>query len=198
LRPSAEIRIFRDVGRSLPRYRFIVADDHAAVLTALTRLLEPLVDVVAVAIDGEDLVRQVGNLLPDAVVTGISMPRMDGLAACYHIRRSYPAVRVVIVSELVDDDVAAHAFALGASAVVRESQMTRELPAAVLALFTPTADQLLSQIARTTLASCAAISHANQVVAHSRKIVARSIDMRIRIDGHRGPALPSPKQLGKA
>jgi DNA-binding NarL/FixJ family response regulator len=170
---------------SLPRLSVIVADDHPAVLTALTRLLEPHVDVVAVAIDGEDLVRQVGNLLPDAVVTDISMPKINGLQACRHIRREYPAVRVVIVSELIDDDVAADAFALGASAVVRKSQMTRELPAAVLALFRATPDQLLSRIARNKLASCAAISHANQVVAHSRKIVARSIDRRIRIDGPR-------------
>src|SRR4051812_5469135 len=85
------------------RRRVVVADDHPRVLIALTRVLEAHVDVVAVAIDGEDLLRKVGNLLPDAVVTDISMPRINGFDACRHIRRVYPAVFVVIVSELLDD-----------------------------------------------------------------------------------------------
>jgi DNA-binding NarL/FixJ family response regulator len=165
------------------RRRIVIADDHPAVLIALTRILEPHVDVVAVAIDGEDLLRQVGNLFPDAVVTDISMPRMNGLDACGHIRRMYPTVRVVIVSELLDDEITAEAFERGASGVVRKSEMARKLPAAVLALFTATADRLQRRIAQTKLASCAAISHAHEVAAHSRKIVARSIDMRVLLDG---------------
>jgi two-component system response regulator NreC len=123
-----------------PRRRVVVADDHPAVLIALTRILEPHVDVVAAAVDGEDLLRQVGNLLPDAVVTDLSMPRMNGLDACRHICRMYPDVRVVIVSELLDDDeLTAGAFERGASAVVCKTQMVRELPSAVLALFGPAA-----------------------------------------------------------
>jgi DNA-binding NarL/FixJ family response regulator len=122
------------------RRRVVLADDHPAVLLALTRILEPHVEVVAVASDGEDLLRQVGNLSPDAVVTDISMPRMNGLDACRHIHRMYPTVRVVIVSELLDDDtMTADAFEAGASAVVRKTQMARELPAVMLALFRVTA-----------------------------------------------------------
>jgi CheY-like chemotaxis protein len=168
------------------RPRVVIADDHPAVLVALTRILEPHVDIVAVAVDGQDLLQLVGNLSPDAVVTDISMPRMNGLDACGHIRRMYPAVRIVIVSELLDDDgMTAEAFARGASSVVRKSEMARKLPAAVLALFTATADRLQRLIAQTKLASCAAISHAHTVAEHSRKIVGRSIDIRVRLDGRR-------------
>jgi DNA-binding NarL/FixJ family response regulator len=116
------------------RPRVVVADDHPAVRSALTRILAPHADVVSVAIDGEDLLRQVGDVLPDVVVTDISMPKMNGLDACRHIRRTYPTVRVVIVSELLDDVLSAGALELGASATVRKTEMARELPAAVLAL----------------------------------------------------------------
>jgi DNA-binding NarL/FixJ family response regulator len=133
------------------RRRVVIADDHPGVLVALTRILDPHVDVVAVAIDGEDLLRQVGNLLPDAVVTDISMPRMNGLDACRLIRRMYPAVAVVIVSELLDDDT--DACALGASAVVRKLDVGRELPAAVLGLFSDAPDQPPRQVAETKRAS---------------------------------------------
>jgi CheY-like chemotaxis protein len=114
------------------RPRVVVADDHPAVLTALTRILESHVDVVSVAHDGEELLQRVAELLPDVVVTDISMPKIDGLEACRMIRRSFPTVCVIIVSELLDDDVSAGE--LGANAVVRKIQIARELPAAVLAL----------------------------------------------------------------
>ena len=97
-------------------------------------------DVVAVANDGDDLLQQVGNLFPDVVVTDILMPRMNGLDACCHIRRMYPAVLVVIVSNLLDDDtMTTLAFESGASAVIPKTRMVKELPAAVLALFKVTA-----------------------------------------------------------
>ena len=89
--------------------------------------------MVSVAIDGEDLLRQVGDVLPDVVVTDICMPKMNGLDACRHIRRTYPTVRVVIVSELLDDVLSAGALESGASAAIRKTAMVRELPAAVLA-----------------------------------------------------------------
>jgi DNA-binding NarL/FixJ family response regulator len=118
------------------RPRVAIADDHPAVLIALARILEPHVDVVAVANDGDDLLQQVGNLSPDVVVTDILMPRMNGLDACRHIRRMYPAVLVVIVSNLLnDEDTMGLAFESGASAVVHKPRMVKELPAAVLALF---------------------------------------------------------------
>ena len=122
-------------GSPLPeRPRVIVADDHPRVQTALRRLLEPHCDVVSIAIDGEDLLRQVGDVLPDVVVTDINMPRMNGLDACRHIRRTYPSVSVVIVTGLLDDDLAARATDMGASAVVHKMKMAWELPAVVVAL----------------------------------------------------------------
>ena len=75
------------------RRRVVVAGDHPSVLTALVRLLKPHCDVVSVAGDGEELLRQVEEALPDVVVTDLAMPRMNGLDACRHIRRLYPDVR---------------------------------------------------------------------------------------------------------
>ena len=118
------------------RLRVVIADDHPAVLIALARILEPYVDVVAIANDGDDLLQQVGKVSPDVVVTDILMPRMNGLDACCHIRRTYPAVLVVIVSNLLDDEMMMTlAFESGASAVVHKARMVKELPTAVLALF---------------------------------------------------------------
>jgi DNA-binding NarL/FixJ family response regulator len=77
-------------------------------------------------------VRLVRAMSPDVVVTDIDMPRMNGLDACRYIRRHYPSVRVVIVSGLPDDDLAAAAASAGASAMIYKMDMAQDLLAAVL------------------------------------------------------------------
>jgi DNA-binding NarL/FixJ family response regulator len=118
----------------LQRLRVIIADDHASVRTAVRRILEPHCEVVAVAINGEDLLRQVADMAPNVVVTDVAMPMMNGFDACRVIRRTYPLVSVVIVTALVDDDLAVRASDVGASALVQKMNMAWELPGVVLAL----------------------------------------------------------------
>ena len=110
------------------RLRVIIADDHPSVLNALLRILEPACDVVSMAVDGEDLLRQVRDVSPDVVVTDIAMPNMNGLDACRHIRATYPNISVVIVSGLLDEDLAAAALEMGATAVLDKLDMARLLP----------------------------------------------------------------------
>ena len=121
------------------RRRVVAADDHPAILSVLVRILAPHCDVVATAMDGEDLLRQVRDMSPDVVVTDISMPFVNGLDACRSIRRMYPGIIVVIVSEQIDDDVIAFALTLGASAAIRKVDMIEQLPSAVLMCTRPSA-----------------------------------------------------------
>jgi CheY-like chemotaxis protein len=106
--------------------RVIIADDHGDVLTALTRILERHGEVVSTAVDGVDLLRRVDELVPDVVITDIFMPRMNGLDACGHIRRHYPAVKVVVMSSWVDQEVITSAFEVGATAVIRKGNLAAE------------------------------------------------------------------------
>ena len=76
------------------RLRVVIADDHPAVLIALARILEPHVDVVAVANDGDDLLQQVGKLSRRR--RHRHSDAQDDVDACCHIRLMYPAVRVAV------------------------------------------------------------------------------------------------------
>lgn len=118
----------------LSRPRVVIADDHPAVLVVMRRILEPHCDVVATAVDGETLLQQVERLWPDVVVTGIFMPRMNGLEACGCIRRKHPTVTVIIISETDDDDLFLGAVRSRASALLRKHEIAQTLPAAVLLL----------------------------------------------------------------
>ena len=80
------------------RARVLLADDHPAVLKDLCALLEPEFEVIATVEDGHALVAAAEELDPDVIVTDITMPGLDGIAAAGEILRKDPAARVVFVT----------------------------------------------------------------------------------------------------
>ncbi len=80
--------------------RVLLAEDQAMVRGALAALLalEPDIEVVGVAADGEDAWRQLQRLQPELLVTDIEMPGLGGLDLAARIARHELPVRVVIVT----------------------------------------------------------------------------------------------------
>ncbi len=78
----------------------MLAEDQAMVLGALSALLklEPDLDVVGSALDGESAWRELQRLRPDVLVTDIEMPGLTGLELAQRIQRHEIATKVVIVT----------------------------------------------------------------------------------------------------
>jgi DNA-binding NarL/FixJ family response regulator len=111
--------------------RILLADDHALLLEAFQRLLEPEFDIVGSVGDGAQLVDEAQRLAPDVVVTDVSMPRMGGLEAARRLRDCVPATRIVFLTVSQDRHLAAEAFRIGASAWVLKASTANELVDAV-------------------------------------------------------------------
>jgi DNA-binding NarL/FixJ family response regulator len=114
-----------------PRTRVLLADDHVLLLEAFRRMLEPTFDVVGAVADGAALVEQALALEPDLVVADVSMPRMNGLEAARRLRGELPGTRVVFLTVDEDPQMAAEAFALGASGYLLKSSTATELHQAI-------------------------------------------------------------------
>ena len=81
--------------------RVLLAEDQAMVRGALSALLgmEPDIDVLGSAADGEAAWREVQRLKPDVLVTDIEMPGLTGLELAQRIQRHDELpVKVVIVT----------------------------------------------------------------------------------------------------
>jgi DNA-binding NarL/FixJ family response regulator len=113
------------------RPRVLLADDHVLLLEAFRRMLEPAVEVVGAVADGAALVEQALRLEPDLVVADVSMPRMNGLEAARRLRGELPRTRVVFLTVNEDPQLAAEAFALGASGYLLKSSTATELRQAI-------------------------------------------------------------------
>src|SRR5512136_2562686 len=115
------------------RARILLADDHALLLEAFRRLLEPNFEIVGAVGDGAQLVDAAVRLSPDVIVTDVSMPRMRGLEAARRLREVLPSARIVFLTVNEDAQLAAEAFRLGASGWVLKSSTATELVQAVRA-----------------------------------------------------------------
>ena len=67
------------------RPRVLLAEDHAQTAERLCKLLRAEFDVVAWVEDGEALIEAATRLSPDAIVTDIAMPGVDGIEAAKRI-----------------------------------------------------------------------------------------------------------------
>jgi DNA-binding NarL/FixJ family response regulator len=111
----------------------VLADDQATTLALLGRLLEREFDVVAMVGDGQALVDAVARLSPDVIVTDISMPVLDGIAAAQRILGRDPDARVVFVTVHTDPPLVRRGLAVGGRGCVAKAWAADELVPAVWA-----------------------------------------------------------------
>ncbi len=80
--------------------RVLLAEDQALVRGALSALLdmEPDIDVLGSAADGEAAWRELQRLKPDVLVTDIEMPGLTGLELAQRVQRHGLPMKVVIVT----------------------------------------------------------------------------------------------------
>ncbi len=113
------------------RPRVLLADDHAMLLEAFTRMLSPSCDVVGAVGDGRALLEAAPRLKPDVIVLDISMPRLNGIDACRQLQPKLPGVKWVFLTVNEDPDLAREAFRLGASGFLLKSSAGAELFTAI-------------------------------------------------------------------
>jgi DNA-binding NarL/FixJ family response regulator len=85
--------------------RVVIGEDQALMREGLVLLIERAgFDVVAVATDGEELVRKARSHDPDVVIADVRMPPTqtdEGLRAALEIRESNPQIAIVVLSQHV-------------------------------------------------------------------------------------------------
>jgi DNA-binding NarL/FixJ family response regulator len=96
--------------------RVLIADDHPVVRSGLTAVLTSLdgFEVVAVAADGHQAVRETVIHQPDVVLMDLQMPGADGFAAMRELATAAPTVAVCVLTMFDDDDSLFAAMRAGA------------------------------------------------------------------------------------
>lgn len=113
------------------RRRILLVDDHPLVLERVTGLLRSAFDVVGVAHNGIEMVQEAMRLNPDAIVSDISMPELDGLAAVRRLREMGSEVTIVFLTIHEGPELVDACLAEGALGFVLKSNMKTDLIPAI-------------------------------------------------------------------
>ena len=111
--------------------RVLVVDDSAVVrrLVTTSLSLDPEIEVVGTATNGQEAIGRVDELQPDAVTLDIEMPVLDGLGALAAIRRRHPRLPIIMFSTLTEKGATKtlEALSLGASDFVTKPSNTTNM-----------------------------------------------------------------------
>jgi len=109
--------------------RVLVVDDNESVRRSICQILDSQTDieVICQAVDGADALNRARQHHPDLVLLDITMPTMNGLDAARILKREFPAMHVVIVSQHDSRGFQWAALAVGASGYVVKSNAAQDL-----------------------------------------------------------------------
>ena len=137
LQASSEVPMEGATMAGSHRIRVVVADDSQTALAAICHYLEfeGMFEIVGTARDGEQLIAEALRLVPDLVLSDLSMPRMSGLEAAVELRRILPELRILIVTQLSGLSLRDECLRCGANGLIEKSQMPEKLLKEVTRLF---------------------------------------------------------------
>jgi two-component system response regulator DesR len=150
------------------RIRIVIADDQALVRGALAALLnlESDLSVVGEVGRGDEVLGVVAETKPDVVLLDVEMPGLDGISAAARLHRSYPEVRILMVTTFGRPGFLRRAMEAGASGFVVKDTPARELADAVRRI------TMGLRVIDPTLAAETLISGTSPLTAREREVLA--------------------------
>lgn len=126
----------------------LVVDDSATDRVLAGSLLKQNDEfAVSYAENGRDALDVVRSDAPDAIVSDLQMPEMNGLELVEAVRRDYPSVPVVLMTAKGSEQIAAEALRRGAASYVPKASLAESLRRTVQRIVTAaSADRLHSRL----------------------------------------------------
>ena len=109
----------------------LLVDDSATDRRMIGGVLERNGFAVRYADNGSGALKQLHRSLPEAVLTDMQMPEMDGLELVKAVRAHYPQIPVILMTGHGSEALAAQALQHGAASYVPKSQFNKALVDAV-------------------------------------------------------------------
>ncbi|WP_421208758.1 response regulator [Aeromonas sp. 602396] len=118
-------------------FRIILSDDHPLILAGIRSLIEkitPRCDVVAEAYRVSDLYILLRQQPCDLLITDFSMPgdsRSDGLVMVQQLRREYPNLAIIVLTQLHNNAILQALLQCGISGLILKKSVITELSEAI-------------------------------------------------------------------
>lgn len=113
--------------------RVLICDDQAVVREGLEMILnaDRDIEVVGLAVDGNDAVSKVGQLQPDLVLMDLKMPNMNGIQATEVILGRLPELPILVLTTFGEDEWVFDAIRAGAAGYLLKGTPRQEIVKAI-------------------------------------------------------------------
>jgi len=121
----------------MAKIRVLVVDDHTIVRDGICALLKLAgdIEVVGEAANGREALEMVRKLMPDVMLIDIAMPNMNGLEATRHIRKEFPRVRVLVLTQYDDKEHVFWAIEAGANGFISKTAASSDLASGIRSVY---------------------------------------------------------------
>lgn len=115
--------------------KVLIVDDHEMVRLGISSYLsvQPDMEVVAEAENGEQGVTKALEVRPDAILMDVVMPVMDGIEATKEILKQWPQAKIIILTSFIDDEKVYPAIEAGAASYILKTSTAAEIAQAIRA-----------------------------------------------------------------
>lgn len=116
--------------------RVMIVDDHPVVRMGLKTLLESEDDIAVVSLAGsaEEAFREIARASPEIVVMDLRMPGVDGVEAVRQIRRRWPALRILVLTNYQEDEYISRSIEAGVMGYLLKHMPQEEIVKAIRTL----------------------------------------------------------------
>jgi len=111
-----------------------IADDHQIFRKGVILSMRPYTNIkfVMEAENGEDLLNKIPDSMPDVVLCDLKMPVKDGIDTTKLITKTYPNIRVIILTMYEDERFVGHLMDCGAAGYLLKSTEPAEIKRAIM------------------------------------------------------------------
>lgn len=111
-----------------------IADDHKLFRKGVILSMRPYTNIkfVMEADNGEELVQNIPESMPDVVLCDLRMPVKDGIDATKAITKAYPNIRVIILTMYEDERFVGHLMDCGAAGYLLKNTEPAEIKKAIM------------------------------------------------------------------
>ena len=111
--------------------KILVVDDSAVDRTLAGSLVEQAGWSVVYAEDGEQALQEIDKESPNAILTDLRMPKVDGLQLVERVRHLHPHIPVILMTGVGSEEIAAKALNAGAASYVPKQSLGVDLEEAL-------------------------------------------------------------------
>ncbi len=111
------------------KIKVLIVDDHQIVRDGIKRIIkdEDTIELIGSVGSGKEALDFINNNKPDIVITDLSMPNMSGIMLTEKLNKSFPDIKVLILSMYNNEEYVVSAIHAGAKGYLPKQDSTTDI-----------------------------------------------------------------------